>query len=292
MQAVRVTSSPNADGPAAGRWRRLLRMRRFQVAAPLMLLLAACAVTPSSIAPADPHACDLLRSAAPPQVGHPFGFDALGCDYFARVVHGARTSLAIAVLVVGGALLIAVGLGLVAGLRRGLLDVAITRLADVLLGVPLVLGGLVVLAVQETRGMLQVSVVLTLLSWPAMLRVMRIAVLEQRNAVFVEAARALGATDLRIAIHHVLAGAIGPVLVYAMALSGAVVAAEATLSFMGVGLRLPAISWGLQLAAARTRVGDAPHLLLPGVALTAAVLAFVLVGDALRDVLDPRGASR
>lgn len=287
-----VRSSTNTSGSAVGGWRRLLRVRRFQVAAPLMLLLVACAIAPSAIAPADPYACDLTKSVAPPEAGHPFGFDPLGCDYLSRVVYGARASLGVAVLVVGGALLIAICLGLVAGLRGGVFDAVVARLADALLGVPLVLGGLVVLAVQETRGMLHVSAVLTVLSWPAMLRVMRIAVLEQRGTAFVEAARALGATGLRIAVRHVLAGAVGPVLVYATALSGAVIAAEATLSFMGVGLQLPAISWGLQLAAARTRIGIAPHLLLPGVAVTAAVLAFVLAGDALRDVLDPRRASR
>jgi ABC-type dipeptide/oligopeptide/nickel transport system permease subunit len=280
-----------ADEPASS-WRRLLRSRRFRAAAPLLALFVACAVAPGVVAPADPHSCDLARSAAPPVAGHPFGFDPLGCDYLSRVVYGARTSLGVAVLVVGGALLIAIVLGLLAGLRGGALDIAISRFADVLLGVPLVLGGLVVLAVLETRGVLQVSAVLTLLTWPALLRVVRVAVREQQAATFVEAARAMGASELRVAIHHVLAGAVGPVLVYATALSGVVIAAEATLSFMGVGLRLPAMSWGLQLAAARTYVGAAPHLLLPGVAVTLGVLAFVLMGDALRDVLDPPGSSR
>lgn len=262
------------------------------MATPLIAALAVCAIAPGSVARTDPFACDLARSAAPPSPGHPFGFDPLGCDYLTRVVYGARTSLGVAVVVVGGALLIALTAGLLAGMRGGWFDTVVTRLADALLGVPLVLGGLVMLAAQETRGLPQVGAVLTVLSWPAMLRVVRVSVLEQRTAAFVEAARALGASDLRIALRHVLAGASGPVMVYASALTGAVIAAEATLSFMGVGLQLPAISWGLQLATARTRIGAAPHLLLPGVAVTAAVLAFVLVGDALRDVLDPRGTRR
>lgn len=186
------------------------------------------------------------------------------------------------------ALLVALVLGAVAGLRGGAVDTVISRATDVAFGVPLVLGGLVVLAVQDQRGIPQVAAVLAALSWPAMLRLMRIAVITQLQAAYVEAARALGASGWRIVLRHVLAGAVGPVLVYATALTGTIVAAEATLSFMGVGLQLPAISWGLQLAAAQHHIGQAPHLLIPGAFVMLAVLGFVLVGEALRDALDPR----
>lgn len=266
--------------------------RKFWIAAPLLSAFAAFAAFPGLFVRIDPWQCDLSRSLQPPQVGHVFGFDLLGCDYLARTVYGARSSLAIAVIVVGIAMVIAVLLGVVAGMGGGLIDGVISRAADVAFGIPLVLGGLVVLAVQDERGIAQVSVVLAALSWPAMLRLMRAGVVSQLHAGYVEAARALGAGRWRMSVHHVLAGAVGPVMVYATALVGTVVAAEATLSFMGVGLQLPAISWGLQLAAARTHVGVAPHLLIPGGFVMLAVLGFVLAGDALRAALDPRDSRR
>lgn len=183
---------------------------------------------------------------------------------------------------------VAVLFGGVAGVLGGPVDVIISRLTDLVLGIPIVLGGLVVLAVQDDRGIAQVVAVLAALSWPAMVRLMRMAVIEQLGSGYVQAAEALGASRTRIFRRHVLAQAIGPVLVYATAMLGAVIAAEATLSFMGVGLQLPAISWGLQLAAAQSHVGQAPHLLIPGGFVVLAVLAFVLMGDAVRDALDPQ----
>lgn len=147
-----------------------------------------------------------------------------------------------------------------------------------------------ILAVQDERGIPQVALVLAALSWPAMLRLMRISVVAQLQTGYVEAARALGAGRWRILRRHVLVAAVGPALVYATALIGGIVAAEATLSFMGVGLQLPAISWGLQLAAAQTHIAQAPHLLIPGGFVMLSVFAFVLAGDAVRDALDPRAS--
>ncbi|MGI8574953.1 MAG: ABC transporter permease [Egibacteraceae bacterium] len=294
LAADRPRDLPAAETTAGGRRgspvvRRLLRDPKFWIASPLLAAFVMLAMVPGFFTRVEPVDCRLARSLGSPQAGHPFGFDLLGCDYLSRTVYGARSSLTIAVMVVILAMAVAVALGALAGLAGGAVDVVISRAADVVFGVPVVLGGLVILALQEDRGMVQVALVLAALSWPAMLRLMRIAVISQLQTSYVEAARALGASRWRILRRHVLTAAIGPVLVYATALIGAIVAAEATLSFMGVGLQLPAISWGLQLAAAQTHIGQAPHLLIPGGFVMLAVLGFVLAGDAVRDALDPRG---
>jgi len=230
----------------------------------------------------DPRDCVLADSLAPPQAGHWFGFDVQGCDGYSQSLHGARSSLAIGALVVGASAVVGIGVGGVVGYVGGPLDAVVGRVTDLTLAIPLVLGGMVVLSLVDVRGIPQVSLVLTLLGWPSFARLTRASVLAVRSETYVEAARALGAGDLRILRRHVLPNAVGPVLAYAAAYVGVVITAEALLSFAGVGLQLPAISWGVMLAEVRDEFLQAPHLLLPGVLLTATVAACVLLGEALR----------
>jgi oligopeptide transport system permease protein len=273
----------------ADAWRELRHDPMFLVAAFVVAVFITMAVAPSLFTNADPRACHLSRSLAPPSQGHWFGFDLLGCDYYSRVVYGARASIAVGILVMVGTVLIAVLLGSLAGYYRGPVDTVISRFTDVVFGLPFILGAIVLLSVVGTRGILEVGLVLVALGWTTMTRLMRSSVLAVLNADYMKAAKALGASDARILGTHVLPNAIAPVLVYATIYVGIVIAVEATLSFLGVGLQLPAISWGLMISDAQYRISEAPHLLLfPGLFLSLTVLSFILMGDALRDALDPK----
>jgi len=179
-------------------------------------------------------------------------------------------------------------LGTLAGYYEGALDAVIARLTDLTFATPLVLGAAVVLSFFGTRGLAQVTLVLALLGWPPVLRLMRASVLRTKQAEYVQAARALGAGDLRVMRRHILPNAVWPVLVYGSVYVGIAISAEALLSFTGVGLQLPAISWGLMLNEVQLRVLRAPHLLIPGAFLTVTVGAFVFLGEAVRSAANPR----
>ncbi len=275
------------DGRRTRRWQGRGRL----VAASLLLgVLVVMALAPALFTDADPRDCDLSRSLLPPTADHPFGFDLQGCDYLAKTVYGARTSLGITVLVVLGTTLIALVVGALAGFVGGRTDSVLTRLTDVWSGIPLLLGGVLVLSGTDDRGPLQVSLVLIVFGWPAMVRVLRASVLETRQRDFVTAARALGARSSRVLLRHVLPHSVRPLIVSASAYAGFIVAAEATLTFAGVGLRRPTESWGIQLFEAQARVAAAPHLLVfPALFLVSAVIAFVLLGEALRRSPADRG---
>jgi ABC-type dipeptide/oligopeptide/nickel transport system permease subunit len=162
-------------------------------------------------------------------------------------------------------------------------------LTDIMFVIPFILGGIVILSLFPTRGVAQVSLVLIILGWATMLRLVRSSVLSAKANDYVDAARAMGASNRRIITKHILPNSLAPVIVYATITVGVIIAAEAALSFLGVGLQLPAISWGLMISVAQQRILTAPHLLLfPGLFLSVTVFAFILMGDALRDALDPK----
>ena len=270
-------------------WRELRHDKIFVAAAVIVLLFVTMAAFPGLFTNTDPRSCDLSRSLGEPSAQHWFGFDLLGCDYYARVVYGARASITIGISVTVAALTIAVILGSLGGYFGGILDAVIARFTDIVFGLPFILGAIVILTVFESRGLPQVSFVLAVLGWTTMTRLVRSSVLSARDNDYVVAAKALGAGDLRILWRHILPNALAPVIVYATIYVGIVIAAEATLSFLGVGLQLPAISWGLMISDAQFRIAAAPHLLLfPGAFLSLTVLSFILMGDALRDALDPK----
>ena len=263
--------------------RRRAATGQLRVATVLLAVLVGTAAVPSLVTSADPADCVLSRSLDGPSAAAPFGYDLQGCDYLAVTVHGARTSLGIAALVLAVAAAVALVLGAAAGCAGGRTDRLITGVTDVWSGIPLVLGGVVLLSGTDTRGPAQVVLVLSLFGWPTMVRVLRASVLEVRERDYVVAARALGARPLRVLVRHVLPNSLRPLLVLASAYAGVLVAAEATLTFAGTGLQRPTQSWGIQLYEAQDRLGQAPHLLVfPGLALLAAVVACVLLGEVLR----------
>lgn len=269
-------------------WRQLRASPLFVVSGLLIILFIVMAAVPGLFTDTDPHACFLSNSVDRPQAGHPFGFDVQGCDYYARTIYGARVSISIGLVVTLFSTLIAIVFGTLAAYYGGWLDTIIARIADIWFALPFILGGIVILSVLD-HSFKNVAGVLVLLGWPTMLRLMRSSVLATREADYVEAARSLGASDLRIMVRHILPNAIAPVIVYATIYVGVVISAEAALSYLGVGLQLPAISWGLMINTAQNRITSAPHLLLfPGAFLSVAVFSFILMGDALRDALDPK----
>jgi ABC-type dipeptide/oligopeptide/nickel transport system permease subunit len=274
----------------ADAWRQLRRRPMFIISGVLILILALMAIWPGLFTRLDPRDCNLADSLLRPSGEHWFGTDVQGCDYYARTIWGARVSITIGVLVTAASTLIAVVLGSMAGYYGGIVDTLIARLTDIWFAIPTILGGIVILrSIFSTRGLLQVSLVLIVLGWPTMLRLVRSAVMATREMDYVDAARALGVRNFRIIRRHILPNAVAPVIVYSTITVGVIISAEAALSFLGVGLQLPAISWGLMISVAQNRILTAPHLLLfPGAFLSVTVFTFILMGDALRDALDPR----
>ena len=280
-------------GPPASLWSDAWKDLRsnpiFLISAALILLFTVMAIFPQWFTSANPRECLLSNSLQRPSAEHWFGYDLQGCDYYARTVYGARVSMSIGVVVVGFAAVVAVVLGSLSGYYGGFIDAVIARLTDVWFAIPTILGAIVILSLLGQRGFGQVSFVLVILGWPTMLRLYRSSVLSVKEQDYIDAARALGASDFRILSKHILPNAIAPVLIYAAISVGVIIAAEAALSFLGVGLQLPAISWGLMINSSQTRILSAPHLLLfPGIFLSLAVFGFILMGDALRDALDPK----
>ena len=278
-------------------WRELYRRVTFWVAVVILAFMGLLAAAPSLFTSLGPNGhCDVRQAKLAPKSwnpfaggDHPFGTDSHGCDYWSQIVHGARAPIVVGFAVTAIALTLAIVLGSMSGYYGRLLDALLSRVTDIFFGLPLVLGALVILTAFPSHGVFTESLVLGVLWWPTMTRLMRGQVLSVRDADYVQAARMLGARDVRIMVRHILPNAIAPVFVYAMLNVGVVIGYEATLDYLGVGLQYPTVSWGLQLSQAQEIFTDYPYLLVyPAVFLTATVLSFLLLGDAVRDALDPR----
>ncbi|HTV58232.1 MAG TPA: ABC transporter permease [Verrucomicrobiae bacterium] len=255
----------------------------------LTVLLAFLAVAAPLIAPSSPTAQNLSARLEPPSAAHWMGTDELGRDVLSRVIYGARVSMLVSVCVVLGAGLIGLAIGAVAAYFGGWLDRFVNIiLINAFLSFPGILLA-IAFAAFLGPGIGKVILALVVTGWAGYARLARAQVLQVREAEFVLAARSLGASDARILLRHLLPNILQPILVQAtIAMAGAILA-ESTLSFLGVGVLAPMPSWGSMLNDARAHLFDAPHLVLfPALAVAAAVLAFNMLGDALRDYLDPR----
>ncbi len=294
VQAAGLTGLAGARRPRGrGVLVRMLRRPTFAIPAFVVLVFCAMAAFPQLFAGwfghADPRDCNLAQSAAGPTSGHPFGFDVQGCDLYANTIHGARASISIGLLATLGTIVIAVVLGSLAGYLGGIVDTVISRLMDVMFGFPALVGMIVVLSAWNKHTVFSISAVLVLFAWPGLTRVMRASAMATANLDYVTAAQSIGAGPLRILTRHIGLNSIGPVAVLAGLNVGAIITAEAALTFLGVGLRSPTISWGVQLnEAERYFITDLHLLIFPALMLSATVLSFVLLGDALRDALDPK----
>jgi peptide/nickel transport system permease protein len=243
---------------------------------------------------------DEFGSPLGPSGAHPFGVDQLGHDVMARVIYGTRVSLEVGIVGTSIATVIGVSFGLVAGYYRGWVDTLLSRTVDVVLSIPVLLLGLGIGAACAVRGCIGGAIspgtsviifLIALVNWTYIFRIVRGLVLSLREREFVDAARALGASDTRIMFREILPNLVAPVIVYATLLIPLNILLEASLSFLGVGVRPPTASWGQMIAAATPIFNTAWwYMTFPGLALLFTVLAFNLLGDGLRDALNPRTA--
>lgn len=296
-------TAPENGAPASAKarslwsdaWHDLRRNPLFLVSAVLILLLLVMAAAPSLFTSAAPRDADLAKHYLQhPNWGHFFapdwfGYDGQGRSIYARVVHGARASIMVGVGVTVLVTLLGTAVGMTAGYFGGWLDSVLSRITDVFMGIPYLLGALVILTTFAERKIWVVVLAMAFLGWTTIARVARGAVVTVKQADYVVAAKALGASTSRIMIKHILPNALAPIIVVATIALGGYIAAEATLSFLGVGLAEPTVSWGVDVADARQQLRNAPYvLIIPSVMISITVLSFLMFGDAVRNALDPK----
>jgi len=275
-------------------WHDLRRRPLFVISALVIAVVVVMAVFPQLFTSTDPTAGDLNRSNQAPSAAAWFGYDIQGYDVFARTIYGARYSVIVGVLATLSTTLFGMAYGVVSAYYGRSLDGLLSRIGDVFLGIPFILGSIVILSTFN-RGNSTVAIVtlvvasLAVLGWPVPARVMRSSIISAKGADYVAAARSMGASTPRVIFRHLLPNALAPSLVYATISLGAFIGAEATLSYLGIGLRSPVVSWGVMISDSQRYLRTAPHsLLFPALFLTMTVLAFVMLGDAVREALDPK----
>mgnify|MGYP001289209353 CR=1 FL=1 len=297
--AADVDTSQPPESQWKQAWKSLRTSWIFWASSILLLIVLVVVLFPGLFTSVDPRAADLSRSLEGPQPGHIFGFDRQGYDVFARTIHGARASVVIGLLTTLIVTIIGLFTGSIAAFFGGWVDTIISRLADIFFAIPLLLAAIVGLSALNNvwpnrgywGGVLAVVFALAAFGWPQLTRIARGAVMEIKNLEFVDAARSLGSSKWRNLFTHIIPNALPPVIVTATVSLGVYIVAEATLSFLGIGLPPSVVSWGNDIAAAQPQVrsGDNLHVLFfPAGALALTVLSFMLLGDAVRDALDPK----
>ncbi|MGW6023244.1 ABC transporter permease [Streptomyces sp. NPDC055099] len=296
--AKAVDASPSTGKPRSlwgDAWRDLRRRPLFLISSLLIVVVLLVAAFPSLFTSADPGSGDLTNHfLQKPNLGHVFqpdwfGYDRQGRSVYARVVYGARNSIMVGFGVTILVTLFGGLIGMLAGYFGGLWDSILSRLTDVFFGVPFLLGAMVVLNAFTNRNALVITGALAFLGWTQIARVMRGAVITTRHADYVMAAKALGAGTRRILFRHILPNAVAPVIVVATIALGTYIVAESTLSFLGLGFGDDALSWGGDISDALNDIRNNPHtLFFPAGMLSLTVLAFIMMGDAVREALDPK----
>jgi len=295
--ATAVASTEVLTGPArslrADAIRRLKKNKLAVAGLVWIIIVILVAITADLWAPywlGDPVAIDSTTAAErmllSPSVDHPFGTDKLGRDVASRVVYGARVSLLVGVVAVAIAVAIGLLMGALAAYYGGIWDAIIMRTADVFFAFPYILFAIVLIALLGP-GLQNVFIAIGVLGWPSIARVFRSSILSVKENEYVDAARAMGSSTRRILLRHIMPNAVAPIIVYATMSIGGAILTEAALSFLGMGVQPPDPSWGNMLDDARSFMLTAPWLMIyPGIAILTTVLAFVLLGDGLRDALD------
>jgi oligopeptide transport system permease protein len=279
-------------------WQELRHRPMFWISASLIVLFVLMAAFPQLFTSKDPYYGDLNRAREAPSPDAWFGMDSQGYDVYARTVYGARASIMVGIFATMFTLVFGSLVGIISGYRGGWVDSLSSRIGEIFLGIPLLLGGILFIysfppSLDEPLvvSVTKIALVLGVLGWPTIARLMRSSVLQVKPNDYVQAARALGASPGRIINSHILPNSLASVIVVSTINLGAYISVEATLSFLGIGLQPPAVSWGIQISEASSigLIRAAPYLLLfPSVFLSAAVLAFIMMGDVVRDALDPR----
>ncbi len=289
---------PAVRSLGADAWDAMRRNPLFWLSAVLIVFFVLMAVFPGLFTSKDPAACDLNFARLEPSPQAWFGYDLQGCDVYARTIYGARASITVGVLTAVAAAVIGVAVGTAGGYVGRWVDTVLSRVADVFFAIPLLLGGILIMftfpnTVDTPYLMMVTKVVLALaiLGWPNIFRLMRSSVMQVTPLEYVQAAKALGASPMRVVTSHVIPNSMVPVIVVSTIDLGAYIAAEATLSFLGIGLQWPAISWGQAISAASGLgyIQAAPHMLLfPSLFLSLTVLAFIMMGEVVREAMDPK----
>lgn len=271
-------------------WRRYRRNRLAMVGLVIVVLEVVIAIISPFSTPYDPFEQNLLNTLQPPSAAHFFGTDVLGRDLYSGVIYGTRLAMIVGVSTVLFSLVLGLTLGALAGFKGGAWDSVISRVIDIFLAFPAIVGAIVIVRATG-NGVIPVVVALVALGWMTTARLMRGQVLALREAEYVEAARSIGAGTGRILRRHILPNAVAPVLVYSLTSIGVVVVAMASLSFLGVGVPPDVPEWGrlISTAAKYLSVDGVSHLwFFPSLAIMITTLGFAFVGDGLRDALDPK----
>lgn len=269
-------------------WRRFKRFRPGIVALAFIAALAVVALVPGLFEPYSYHETALRHRGDGPSWEHPLGHDDIGRDVLSRLIRGTRVAFIVAFTAMSISLAIGLAVGAISGYFGGWIDSVLSRLVDTLMAFPLLVL-LITLAAVMGPGLETTVLVIGFTVWSTYARVVRADVLSVRERDYVFAARAIGATDRRIIIRHVLPNVLGPVIVLASLAVGGIIILESALSFLGLGIQRPTPSWGGMLADGRAHIRNYPHIAIaPGIMIFLTVLAFNLIGDGLRDALDPR----
>lgn len=277
-------------------WRSLRKSKMFWFSVSLIALFVLMAIWPSLFTSKDPGFGDISNVRAKPSAASWFGTDTQGYDIYARTIYGARASIIVGIMASLTTLLLGGVIGVLSGFYGGWFDALLSRITDMFYAIPLLLGGILFMAsfpngpdASYFMVVGKVVLVLSVFGWPTIARLMRSSVLQVKPNEYVLAARALGASPWRIIRAHILPNALAPAIVVATINLGVFIVAEATLSFLGIGLTPPAISWGVAISDALSAIRTYPHVLFfPSLFLSLAVLAFILLGDAVRDAFDPK----
>jgi glutathione transport system permease protein len=286
---VPATAATNVRTPWTEFWRKFKRQRVAVIAGIFVLFLVVLAIVAPFIVPYDAESFfDYDSLNAMPSAKHWFGVDPIGRDIFSRILMGARISLTAGFVSVAVGALIGTALGLIAGYREGWWDRVIMRLCDVLFAFPGILLAIGIVAILG-GGMFNVIIAVSIFSIPTFARLVRGNTLSLKHLTYIEAARSVGASDWTIVLRHIFPGTIAAVVVYFSLRIGTSIITAASLSFIGMGAQPPTPEWGAMLNEARSDMMTAPHVaIFPSVAIFLTVLAFNLLGDGLRDALDPK----
>ncbi|MGI6358830.1 MAG: ABC transporter permease [Bacillota bacterium] len=277
-------------GKSSEIWRRLKKNRMAIVGLLVMILLVTLALFANQIADYNEIVIkqNMQETLQAPSKAHPFGTDEFGRDIFARIIHGARVSLVVGLIAVGIAMVIGGFFGAIAGYYGGRLDNAIMRTMDIFLAVPNILLAIAIVSALGS-SVVNLMIAIGISNTPRYARIVRASVMSVRDQEFIEAAKAIGANDFVIITRHIIPNSLAPVIVQATLGVAAAILSTAGLSFIGLGIEAPAPEWGSMLASGRTYLRNAPHItFFPGVFIMITILALNLLGDGLRDALDPR----
>ena len=291
MSAINVTDTQDMNYHRKGFTEftaRFMGSRSAMIGLIILVLLVLSAVFAPALAPYNPYESDLPNSLQSPGAAHIMGTDELGRDIWSRILYGARISLMVGVEAVILALFCGVILGAVAGFYGGKIDTAIMSIMDIMLSFPDILLAIAFMTVMG-RGVEKAVIAIGIVSIPQYARIVRGSVLSVKENVYVMAARALGNSDRRLIFSHILPNVMAPIIVRATIGVSVAILDAAALGFLGLGVQPPTAEWGTMLGSGRQTIFNAPHIVtFPGIAITLTVMAFNLLGDGLRDVLDPR----